>query len=97
MTDRKEALNELLHAAVKARSLDAVEVALREGADINSKDKNGMTVLHEAAAKGYLIIVGFLIEANANVKAITKEGETAADLARKNGFEAIAIILEPSQ
>ena len=44
--------NEFLIAQVKACNADLLQGLIDEGADVNYQDKNGMTVLHHAAARG---------------------------------------------
>ncbi|NQS99984.1 MAG: ankyrin repeat domain-containing protein [Candidatus Omnitrophica bacterium] len=62
-----------------ARVGDTVKVKqlLKQGADVNAKDKDGWTALIEAAAKGHTDTVKALIDAGADVNAKDKYGETA--------------------
>ena len=51
------------------------------GADVNAKDKNGYTPLHNAASIGESELVQYLVDKGANVRAISNNGETTADMA----------------
>ena len=64
-----------------------------KSADINAKDINGNTPLHNASIKGHIKIVEILVGKGANVNAKTDNGRTPldftngdiADLLRKHG------------
>ena len=51
---------------------EVVKILISEGADVNSKNKNGSTALHKAAYSGNLEIVKLLVQANANVNSQNK-------------------------
>jgi ankyrin repeat protein len=76
-------LSALLHAAAPAMSLadaamqgnkDAVRNLLKQGADVNTAQGDGMTALHWAAQKGDVDLAKTLLYAGANVKAATRVG-----------------------
>ena len=71
-----------------------IEVVKQHLADVNSKDKDGWTPLHEAASEGHNQIIKLLVTQGADVNANDDDGETPldvaakpeiADLLRKNG------------
>jgi len=62
-----------LHAAVAGRCVDAVDLLMRAGADVNAKDDFGQTVLHYAAFKGDVEIIKRLIAAGADINAEENE------------------------
>src|SRR5262245_24307849 len=87
-------LSALLHAAAPASLVDAamqgnkdaVRALLKQGADVNTTQGDGMTALHWAAQKGDVDLAKTLMYAGANVKAATRiGGYTPILLAAKNG------------
>lgn len=92
--EKQKALNKLLFVATEAKIAKVVKIALEEGADINAVDRYNATALHEAAANGDFTIAVILIEAGIDREIRTLRGNKAADLARKNGFIALASLLE---
>ncbi len=62
--------------------LPAVRYMVEElGADVNAKDKNGYTPLHNAASIGESELVQYLVDQGGNVRAVSNNGETTADMA----------------
>jgi len=73
----------LMHAASPASSIvdaasqgnrDAVRTFLKDGADVNTSQPDGMTSLHWAAQKGDIELAKTLLYAGANLKATTRIG-----------------------
>ena len=60
-------------AAMK-RDIDAVRALLKDGADVNAAQGDGMTALHWAARTGDVELTQMLLYAGANVKAATRLG-----------------------
>ena len=50
-------------------------------ADVNAFDHEGNTALHHAAARGDVEMIQYLVSKGADVKAVTREGRTTADMA----------------
>ena len=50
-------------------------------ADVNATDHEGNTALHNAAARGDVELITYLVSKGANVKAVNREGRTTADMA----------------
>ncbi len=83
-----------LHAAVQttiadaamAGDIEAVRAQLRDGADVNQSQGDGMTALHHAALRGDAEMTGVLLYAGANVQATSRlGGYTPLHLASQRG------------
>ena len=61
--------------------LGATRYCLELGLDVNTADTKGQTALHGASYVGDNALVQLLVDHGANIKAITKEGNTVADMA----------------
>jgi ankyrin repeat protein len=51
------------------------------GMDVNSRDNDGYTPLHHAAARGDNEVILYLVSKGADVKAVARSGQTTADMA----------------
>ena len=83
-----------IYDAVEDGNIEVVKQHLAAGTDVNSKDKDGWTPLHEAASEGHNKIVELLIAKGADVNVKNDDGKTpldaaanpeTADLLRKHG------------
>ena len=80
--------------------LPSVKYLVEElGMDVNQRDYNGFTPLHNAAARGDRELILYLVEQGADAKALTRKGQTTADMAngpvqRVTVFPEIVRLLE---
>ena len=70
-----------IYDAVEDGNIEVVKQHLAAGTDVNSKDKDGWTPLHEAASEGHNKIVELLVAKGADVNAKDDDGETPVDAA----------------
>ena len=61
--------------------LPAVRYLVELGVDIDARDHNGYNALHHAAARGDHALIIYLVEQGADIRAISRRGQTIADLA----------------
>ena len=87
------------HRYVPDGWLPAVRYLVEElGADVNQRDEEGYTPLHNAASRGDLEVIRFLVEHGADPTAVSRVGQTTADMAngpyqRTQPFpEAVALL-----
>lgn len=78
-----------LHSALGGRHWAAAQELLSRGADVNAAQLGGWTPLLLAVREGAEEVVAELLSRGASPQARTDEGESAADLARENGGEAL--------
>ena len=70
------------HRYVPDGWLAAVEYLVEEhGADVNARDYNGSTPLHNAASRGDNEVIHYLVEKGADVMVINRKGQSTADMA----------------
>jgi len=70
------------HRYAPTGMLAAVKYLVEElDADVNATDHEGNTALHNAAARGDVEMIEYLVSKGANVKAVNREGKTTADMA----------------
>jgi len=67
--------------AARDGDLKGIQSCLDVGWNVNAKNKNGWTALHNAASDGKVDAIAALIKAGADVNAKNKDGKTALDLA----------------
>ncbi|HEY5546395.1 MAG TPA: ankyrin repeat domain-containing protein [Gemmatimonadaceae bacterium] len=51
------------------------------GVDVNSRDHNGFTPLHHAAARGDIELIMYLMSKGADIAVVSRRGQTVADMA----------------
>ena len=92
----KKQLNSKFQYASVGNDLIGTEKFLTAGADVNSKwDCDGETVLHLAAARGNVEMIGLLIKHKIDINLQSKWGITAlTEGARKGQLEVVGTLLE---
>jgi ankyrin repeat protein len=83
----------LLNIAASKKFQAITRLLLDWGADVNAKDRSGMTALHRAAYGEHEAIVRLLLERGADINAISRSGMTALHVAAEYGHEAIVRLL----
>jgi ankyrin repeat protein len=70
------------HHYAPSGMLAAVKYLVEElHADVNATDHEGNTALHDAAARGDVEMIQYLVSKGADVKLVNREGKTTADMA----------------
>jgi uncharacterized protein len=70
------------HRHVPGNWVSAVKFLVEEcGAEVDVRDANGFTALHDAASRGDNDLILYLVGKGADVKARTRKGQTTADMA----------------
>jgi quinoprotein dehydrogenase-associated probable ABC transporter substrate-binding protein len=67
------------------RPIDVARFLIQRGADVNAKDKTGMTALMVAASHNNAPMIGLLLQSGADASAKNDHGQTASDIAKLNG------------
>lgn len=83
-----------LHVAAKEGCLQACELLVRHGAEINAQTREGATALHLAAQAGHPAVVLLLLKYLANHTLQDMQGHTAAHLAQQAGHTDIVNHIE---
>ncbi len=71
--------------AMLASSLEAIQLLVERGVDVNAFNTNGQTLLHNAAGRGANPVITYLAGAGARLDRKDKRGRTALDIARGAG------------
>jgi ankyrin repeat protein len=80
--------------AAKGRDAAAVKSLLKQGADVNAAQGDGMTALHWAATNGDAALTQMLLSAGANIRATTRLGGiTAMHMASQGGHAQVVAAL----
>jgi ankyrin repeat protein len=66
-------------------AIEAIQLCLDAGVDINAANGQGQTALHAAALKGYDKVVQFLADHGANLSVKDRQGKTPLDAALGQG------------
>ena len=75
-------------------SVEAVQLLINHGANLNIANRPGFTPLMVAAQSGDKSIVELLIDAGANMTQQSRFGETAEEGALRNGFPEVHALIQ---
>lgn len=70
---------DIYNRGTEPESIEAIQLCLDHGVDIDAADSKGETALHGAAGRGADSVVRFLLSKGANLGAKTKSGRSALD------------------
>jgi len=90
---RQHGAKETLYGAFILGDTNEVKSLISQGADINIKWPNGVTLLHVAAEKGYKDIAKLLIDKGADVNAQNRSNVTPLHLGVENGNKDVVELL----
>lgn len=82
----------LIHAAERG-NLEEVRDLLNRGAEVDNRNRNGHTALHQASSMGFLEIVKLLLRSGASVDLPDGDGETALMMAAYRGKADVVRLL----
>ena len=80
-------LNPLFRLAVLSGAMDAVEMHIRRGEDLNAKDGNGQTALMLGVSRGHFEMCRQLLRAGADITIRDNEGNDAISIAARYGWK----------
>ena len=93
LNSRKPSFQLSLVEAVKENHMITVKALLAAGADVNTRDKFGETLLHMAAVRGYKEMSSMLITKGAEVNSRDERGLTPLHAAAWGGYQEILTLL----
>lgn len=82
-----------IHTAAMGGNVEIIKALLDKGADINAKDKMGMTPLHYAVQENHADAVTLLLARGANKDIASKLNETPLSIAKSTNNSAIVALL----
>ncbi|PYS47887.1 MAG: hypothetical protein DMG13_26750 [Acidobacteria bacterium] len=71
--------------AMIASSLEAIQLLVEHGVDVNAFNTNGQTILHNAAGRGANPVIQYVAEKGAKLDKKDKQGRTPLDIALGSG------------
>ncbi len=83
----------MIWSAVNSGNMEFVRAMLQAGADVNAKDNNEWSVLHQAAFKGNLELAQLLIDHHADANAVDQDGKQPLLYAVYENHENVAQML----
>lgn len=96
-TTKEEKQKSIINDAIKKDDIAAFKLLIKRGVYVNTKDKNGVTLLHVAAKYRAKKVVKFLLENGADVKMHDNEYRDALYYARFGGDKEIIDMIRNSR
>ncbi|MGI4791245.1 MAG: ankyrin repeat domain-containing protein [Janthinobacterium lividum] len=94
MVEHEDGETPLMWAAGSSGHLSVAHLLLERGANVNAQNSGGWTALFNAACSNKPEMVTLLLECGADGRLKDEDGDTALDLALKQGHNEIAALLQ---
>lgn len=91
---KNEFANTPLQVGLLTEQVEVTRFLLARGANVNAKQAEGFTALHEAAQAGSAPLVQLLLDAGADPRAKAENGDTPIDTARRAKRDDVVRLLE---
>lgn len=78
-----------IHSACAIQDLEIIEMLLKNGANVNARQLQGITPLYSAAHNGNLALIKLLIQHKAEPGVVTEGGKIPAEMAKEMGFTEV--------
>ncbi len=82
-----------LHSACATSNFEIAQILIRNNAEVNAKQMQGVTPLHSAVHNGHLKLVKLLLENGANTGSKMDDGQTPVSMAKEKGIKEIIELL----
>ncbi|XP_023177418.1 myotrophin [Drosophila hydei] len=80
-----------IHYAADFGQLNVLQFLVKLGADVNRKDKHGITPLLAAVWEGHTKCVEFLLEKGADKNGVTPDGQSYVDVAENDDIKKLLV------
>ncbi|EMF81838.1 ankyrin repeat protein [Leptospira weilii serovar Topaz str. LT2116] len=84
LSDEKTGLTPLIHSILKDFSSAMISTLIKGGAELDQRDKSGMSPLHHCVSEGKLEFLRFLLEKGADPNVRDLDGVTCINLAKSS-------------